>query len=321
MSFISKIKNILFEEEEVVESPTTKKESSEKMENKTIKQSEEKKANIFSFSSDDDFDIKKESPKKSEDLNTIETPKRESSFSFPMFDEEEFESFVPKSRVSTSIPKEPEKKTYEKPKDPVKRATQSSVYLRHDKPEEKKKFKPSPIISPVYGILDKDYVKEDIMPKKKDNDIQRKGELSIDAVRKKAFGTLEDEIEKTITTPKDDFFQNVEEGLEEIEVGKHAKVEPKVEPKELEIPEVVEEVPTYKKDIEELLRDSAHEEIVVADDNETTIDDIEEELGKLNEEEAKPKNTSFNDTEKKDDDLEQDLFELIDSMYDDRKGE
>lgn len=32
--------------------------------------------------------------------------------------------------------------------------------------EPKKVFKPSPIISPVYGVLDKNYHKEDIVTKK-----------------------------------------------------------------------------------------------------------------------------------------------------------
>ena len=45
---------------------------------------------------------------------------------------------------------------------------------------ERKKFKPSPIISPVYGVLDRDYKKEDIQKYESKVDVQK--------VRDKAFG-------------------------------------------------------------------------------------------------------------------------------------
>ena len=188
---------------------------------------------------------------------------------------------------------------------PVKKPEKRIEYPRYERierPEEKKKFKPSPIISPVYGILDKDYTKEDIISKKKDDDIPRRKDLSIESVRKKAFGDLEDEIEKTITKPREEFFEEVKEELEEV-VEK----------------EVVRE---EKRDIEDLLKDSAHEEIIIPDEDDFTsnIDDIEMELEKLDEEEEFLEQL---DKEEKvleeDDTLEQDLFELIDSMYDDRK--
>lgn len=73
------------------------------------------------------------------------------------------------------------------------------------KEEPKKVFTPTPIISPVYGVLNKNYHKEDITTKKDasnvnnyDNDI-----LTIDAVRQKAFGTLEDDLETVM--PSDDY--------------------------------------------------------------------------------------------------------------------
>ena len=71
------------------------------------------------------------------------------------------------------------------------RGNQTNVY---DDPYKEKKeervFKPTPIISPVYGILDKNYHKEDIVSKK-ENTYSPVGEVnSIDAVRQKAYGTL-----------------------------------------------------------------------------------------------------------------------------------
>ncbi len=86
-------------------------------------------------------------------------------------------------------------KELEKPKETVK-----SSYLKEKpiiKKEEKKIFKPTPIISPVYGVLDKNYHKEDITSKKPVS-LSDTASLSIDDVRKKAYGTLEDDLENTM---------------------------------------------------------------------------------------------------------------------------
>lgn len=64
--------------------------------------------------------------------------------------------------------------------------------------EEKKVFKPTPIISPVYGILDKNYHKEDIVSKRDTESNFSSSDPSIDSVRNKAYGTLEDELENTL---------------------------------------------------------------------------------------------------------------------------
>lgn len=64
--------------------------------------------------------------------------------------------------------------------------------------EEKKIFKPTPIISPVYGVLDKNYSKEDITTKTDKQMEKTNTAVTIDEVRKKAFGTLEDELENTL---------------------------------------------------------------------------------------------------------------------------
>lgn len=63
--------------------------------------------------------------------------------------------------------------------------------------EEKKHFKPTPIISPVYGVLDKNYSKEDITTKQTRLD-KTNTTITLDEVRKKAYGTLEDELENTL---------------------------------------------------------------------------------------------------------------------------
>ena len=58
---------------------------------------------------------------------------------------------------------------------------------------ESKEFKPSPIISPVYGILDKNYRKEEVVTKKETRITTSKNSFDLDSVRNKAFGS-DDEV-------------------------------------------------------------------------------------------------------------------------------
>lgn len=63
--------------------------------------------------------------------------------------------------------------------------------------EESTHFKPSPIISPIYGILDKNYKKEDVVSKREVRFTSSfaKEKLNVDDVREKAFGnTIDDEL-------------------------------------------------------------------------------------------------------------------------------
>lgn len=298
MSFISKIKNILFEEE-VIEEPVAVKEEVKVKETVVPKTYEpvENKSVLF------DFDDVVEEPKKEkvvlEEESERDLFKSERTFNFPVFDEEEFESTIPKVRSSNVMAKET---PVRRPEKKIEKRVEYPRYERIERTEEKKKFKPSPIISPVYGVLDKDYTKDDVLPKKKDDDIPRRRDLSIESVRKKAFGSLEDEIENTITKPREEFFEEVSEELKYTD--KH------------------EEVFEEKKNIEELLRDSAHEEIIVPEeDDDFLIDDIENELDIYEKEDTLEQLDSKARELNDEDTLEQDLFELIDSMYDDRKEE
>ena len=106
--------------------------------------------------------------------------------------------------------------------------------------EEKKNFKPSPIISPVYGVLDKNYHKDDIIPKREIRTDRVGGELTIDDVRNKAYGALEEDMnsnlfetpaiseEKTVVNGlEDDIFKDLEldMGKEEVTMDSHMEVE------------------------------------------------------------------------------------------------
>ena len=61
--------------------------------------------------------------------------------------------------------------------------------------KETKGFRPSPIISPVYGVLDKNYRKEEVVAKKETKvTTGRNNSFDLDAVRNKAFGRDDEEI-------------------------------------------------------------------------------------------------------------------------------
>lgn len=140
---------------------------------------------------------KKERRMASEEIETLEeisvdeptsfsSPAVESKeeYKFPFFDDEDFEEIEEKREVKTE-----NKKSLYRNKD-----------MAYNPPkDEKHSFKPTPIISPVYGILDKNYVKEDIKARNmKPSSYYNPKEATIDEIRNKAYGTLEDEVEKEL---------------------------------------------------------------------------------------------------------------------------
>lgn len=115
------------------------------------------------------------------DLSDRDLFKSENTFPFPDFDEEEFSSTMNRQqkKPTTNVLEYEKKKKIEKKYD----------YGRYERTEtrevvEKKKFKPSPIISPVYGILNEDYKVEDIKDVTEEN---RNNNLDFNSVRKKSI--------------------------------------------------------------------------------------------------------------------------------------
>lgn len=189
MGLFDKFKNIFTEEvEEEVEIPVKKE---------VYVKKEVPKVEIPASSSLKKDVIKREEIKQEEDPIKASnlSLKKEEKFVFPVyFDDKDFED------IKKEEPK-PVKKVEPAPAKEQKRGNYQEAYSKINKePEERKVFKPTPIISPVYGILDKNYYKEDIVVSKP---ISRSAytsskEITIDDVRKKAFGTLEDDLENTL---------------------------------------------------------------------------------------------------------------------------
>lgn len=277
MSLFNKIKDILFEEEEqtetikmVKEEPVKKEPVERKVEN-SIQSNNDFNGNNFTK---EEVEFPKE-----KDLFT------DNSFRFPDFDEEEFKSSIPKRQTTSNVLDYERKKVSEK---------RDRDYIRYDRNEtkelvEKKKFKPSPIISPVYGVLNQDYRPEDVKNRGEETPI-----LNVDEVRKKAFEPevlITESKSEVIDEPVVTFFEEKEEKTSNFE---------------------------DMKSIDELLESASDEEITLEDELEISsgnnLDAINEELNNYKEveEEIKPNKES-------DDTLENDLFELIDSMYETRE--
>ena len=151
--------------------------------------------------------------------------------------------------------------------------------------EPVKKFTPSPVISPVYGVLDKNYRKEDILPRASSEGTLPKI-MDVDNVRKKAFGFLEKNIDSEETEETEPLKKF--SGKNEMQMADISK--------ELEADEEIGK--TTRIDISD-------------------VKEIEEDI-KAGAEEKKEPTTKSNKNEEEDS-LEKDLFNLIDSMYESRE--
>lgn len=280
MSVFKKLKDVLFDVEEeeipVITKEEPKKERVQKEENpiKEIKIPKED-----TFENIEPLPAKKESnfnfPIDFEEEMPVRTTKRE------YFGDDDDLDFNYNSRSSfreNKIESEPVKK-----KDNYDYARYN---LKDTKKEETKPFKPSPVISPVYGILDQNYTKDDVIVK---SDVNRKNP-DLDEVRKKAYTPKK----KEVVEEKDEFDEPLKT-LDEILIDNED--------------EKKEEKPIKK--FEDSLEDSILDEPVL--NREDPISVYDDEL---------PDEPYADEGTKKDvdkeDALESDLFNLIDSMYEER---
>lgn len=173
MKLLDKIKSAIFEEEEFDEEFTNDEPVKEEKKNDDIVKK---------------IDIEKTIPKrieieKEEKSNVIENlpkqpMKREHRRTPVIFDEEDFvmEEVKPKQKPKPEIKKEEPKKT---------------LYGGYRDEKAKEKFKPSPVISPVYGFVGVSPVLEKSREDSGEKHFfvqDKKPEINLDAIRQKAFG-------------------------------------------------------------------------------------------------------------------------------------
>lgn len=225
-------------------------------------------------------EIKVEEPKKEETNNVESVSSKKEERAMPIFFDDQDFATLDKPKVKEE-----------------KKVIEEKYYTKKVESTEKKVFKLSPVISPVYGVLDKNYHKEDITPKRSTPKVTYydKESISIDEVRKKAYGTLEDELETTLSSER--------------EIKNDEVIESRVQRKyhnDVMLEDLMD--PNYSIDDDNYdLRDEK------VSDNSQTLEPIalDEFLLQDEDEEKEDYTDPLEDTL-----TESDLFHLIDSMYD-----
>ena len=286
MGVFDKIKNVLFTEEEeteeipVISAPSSYKDEEEKEEQPRFKKvlfQEEARIEERPLKIEREEEKVVEPVFKKEEVSEV----KQTRSPFQSFDEEEFDRIaaINKSRLL-----ERDRKAREEKERQANRFLEKEPVIK--KEDNEHKFKPSPVISPVYGILDKNYTKEDILPTASSEGTLPKI-MDVDKVRQKAFGQLES-IE-----------QDLNSDLEDIKVTTFA--EDKIDDSEKIItnegPISLEEEIDSITPREERRRQKEMEELPIE-----TTQDIKDEVSQ-------------------DDEIDNDLFNLIDSMYQSEEGE
>ena len=279
MGVFSKLKGIFYDEVEVDDKEEEKIEP-KKSNKKEEPVFEKPKVEKIDFSDLEDNTSKddEDSEKSENTFSERELFRNERTFNFTEFDDDEDD--LPPRKNILDIEKQ-----------------NSRLNSATTEPEQPKVFKPSPIISPIYGILDKDYKKDDIIEKPlepEENQITSKA-TTYDTVRRKAYGTLEDDLEDTLNSLNKISTTDINEKSREYDNEKSNDKKAKIE------------------DLINKLEDATDEF-----DKTTPIGELEDKVKLENFDDDDDKE----DTEDKtmtDSSLEHDLFNLIDSMYDDKE--
>ncbi|MBE6148413.1 MAG: hypothetical protein E7167_02840 [Firmicutes bacterium] len=289
MGLFKKVRDILFDEEEYTEqikiTPEMRNEETPQKEEIVMQEKREVR--------EEPVQIKPVAPAEPKtEVSERELFKSDSTFPFFDFDEEEFDKQMPAKAPERPIVEKRNNNVFEYER--KKKIEKRTDYGRYEKTEitetiERKKFKPSPIISPVYGILDQNYDKNQIM-KRRDPD-----KVDIQSVRDKAFGEKK-EMAKVEFEPRQTFYEETET----VTISEPAEKEKKV------------------KTIDELLEDTSDLVVDIDHDLASEIDLIDPiEMPKI--EEPVIEQTHEMKVPEVEDTLENDLFDLIDSMYDSKE--
>lgn len=287
MKLLNKLKNIFYDEE-YVDEPEAEIKKVDKVVKKEKEVEEKPRVEEIKITRDEPKreveEVKRvvEEPKKDNNFSERELFRSERTFNFTEFDDDEVD-LPPRRSVLNPEPKVTKRQEVQKPAIP----------------EQPKIFKPSPIISPIYGILDKDYKKDEVVTKtvtKKEEPVIKDSASTYDTVRRKAYGTLEDELEDTLNsmnklTPEviSNEINKIDESVNELD-KKTSKIE-----------DIISKIESTTSDVSvgELEDKMELEHFDDTDDEEDGNSEIEK--------------TMTNST------LEHDLFNLIDSMYDDKE--
>ena len=318
MGLFDKVKKLFTEEEELEDEEEIKVEQIVKEPPKVhiepkVKEVEKKKE-VDIIKDEPDVSVKPEPvvvEEKKEEPQQLSREKTKTPIFFTEKDFDDLEQDKPK-KVEKKREIEPIRQTVKKEekKGPYGGAYSSPSLLTKEKPT----FKPTPIISPIYGILDKNYSKEDIVERKDNNKPKEKHSDKFDEVRNKAYGSLENDLEESLYKEPEvkktyeeeiDLFDELEKE-QNVKEEKSVKIEQTVDLEQTA--ELAKTVNEQEKNIKEL------EEITM---------DLTKELDNLllKRESYNQKKEKIEQSKSEDDELltENELFNLIDSMYEEGK--
>lgn len=190
---------------------------------------------------------------------------------------------------------------------------------------EKTTFKPSPIISPIYGILDKNYKKEDIVQKREirlTSEYERRN-LIVDDVRKKAYGTLSDDLIDDMDKGLEEVSNNVQKEEDNLLIDLSSDIS-KPQVKEVTVGDAEEYYDDlgleYNVDYKDGAVEASKETVVNEDVSKEVSEDIPEAKEVIDnitsKEEKSPNDIHIEKNDTEDDD---NLFDLIDSMYQEKE--
>ena len=308
---------------------------------------EPKKDNVvheeFKFMDDNDFKMDDDIIAKNNTPEVVETPNVQSTFEVknevPVSNNDAYKDnySLPANNTTTTIPYQNGNNSNKETKAYGMSSSYNvpvHEYGTYDRREERTYFKPSPIISPIYGILDKNYKKEDVKEKK---DIRltsySRSHVDLDEVRNKAYGvdnniqekiedkTIEEELEddnllvdlsdkakpevKEITMGDAlEYFQDLglEYNVDYVDASKDTKVTKRSD--------------LHKEEKEAVDKEKDYERPAILDSVNVELKPVEEVAKTTNVVEIKDESKSNDDTISDDDD---NLFDLIDSMYQDKE--
>ena len=237
-----------------------------------------------------------------QDISERELFKAERTFNFPMDVDDEYTNVgrprnVQKPNIN-QIQNNYEKSQY----------TGLREYSRYDHPKEDeikqnstpKKFKPTPVISPIYGIMDKNYKKEDLIIEKVKSE-EKTVKVDYDSVRKKAYANIYPEEEKEQEEEKKDIFYNLDDT------------------------DVEGDISSENDDVKIVYNDVTFDDESDDDNNDENVtigEKIEQEQRKSKEIKEPPTEDDIDEESQiLSETKEQDLFNLIDNMYNSEENE
>lgn len=197
MKLIDKLKDLFTDEEEIEETKEIEieKETEEESEHKLPtfmrnKIEEEQKREEAKIQKEEKHDV-------ISDREIVRT--RSNNFSFPIdIDDEPVVKDYNNTNYSTPI--NYSTNNYSTNKNVLEKEKKvAELYSKKEEPKPKK-FKPTPVISPVYGILDKNYTKDEVKIQDENSyEIKRPSKkVDFETVRNKAFGSLTDDIRNNL---------------------------------------------------------------------------------------------------------------------------